>query len=77
MTESNHTALERYDVTAVHRRVDLLSGEIRAEAAKLGAELRTEISRTASDSLRQMYMALLAKAIVMFACVCFVAALRS
>lgn len=76
-TEADRAGLDRYDVAAVHRRVDLLSCEIRAEVAKLGAELRTEISRTASDGLRQMYMALLAQAIVMFAFVCFVAALRS
>lgn len=76
-TEADRAGLDRYDVAAVHRRVDLRSCEIRAEVAKLGAELRTEISRTASDGLRQMYMALLAQAIVMFAFVCFVAALRS
>ncbi len=73
--ESDGTALERADVAAVHRRVDLLSCEIRAEVAKLGVDLRIEISRAASDGLRHMYMALLAQAMVMFAFVCFIAAL--
>ncbi len=73
--ESN--SLEAYDAAAVRRRVDSLSCEIRAEVAKLGGDLRTEISRAASDCLRQMYFALLAHALLMFVLVCFaVAVLR-
>jgi hypothetical protein len=73
-TDSDQAARDRYNVAALQRHVDLLSSEIRTELAKLGADLRTEISRAASDGLRQMYMALLAQAIVMLAFVCFVAA---
>ena len=75
--ESDYAVVEGYDLAAIHRRVELLSSEIRAEMAKLDADLRTEISRAASECLRQMYMALLAHATLMFAFVCFVAALRS
>lgn len=75
--ESNQGAVTKYDVAVVQQRVDLLSSEVRAHVTTVGSELRAEISRAVSHSTREMYMALLVLATVMFAFVCFLAAVLS
>jgi hypothetical protein len=70
------TLATKNDVGMLRQELNVLRAELRGEMKELRADLRTETSRAASDGLRQMYMALLAHAIVMFAFVCFVAALR-
>jgi hypothetical protein len=72
--ESNDGAATKYDVAAVEQRLDLLSSEVRAHVTTVGAELRTEVSRAVHRSTREMYLALLMLATVMFAFVCFLAA---
>jgi hypothetical protein len=72
--ESNQVPATKRDVGAVEQRVDLLSNELRAHVTIVAAELRTEISCAASHSTREMYMALLVLATVLFAFVCFLAA---
>ena len=72
--ESSHAVATKYDVAAVQQHVDLVSSEVRAHVTIVGVELRTEISRAVNQSTREMYMALLVLATVMFAFVCFLAA---